>query len=135
MKATAERPKSEMAQMNTRIDRRLKERGDAALARAGFTPSQAVRALWEFAAEHEYEPEAIEQALSPNQSQNVKRDETIAVKLQDLEDIQKACSELLKNIKQRTGMTSLPLETLPCKELRDLAYERRIKEWEHACQS
>lgn len=135
MEATAERPKSEMAQMNTRIDRRLKERGDAALARAGFTPSQAVRALWEFAAEHEYEPEVIEQALSPNQSQNVKRDETIAVKLQDLEDIQKACSELLKNIKQRTGMTSLPLETLPYKELRDLAYERRIKEWEHACQS
>lgn len=135
MKATAERPKSEMAQMNTRIDRRLKERGDAALARAGFTPSQAVRALWEFAAEHEYEPEAIEQALSLNQSQDVKHDEEIAVKLQGLEDIQKACSELLKNIKQQTGMTSLPLETLPYKELRDLAYERRIKEWEHACQS
>ena len=36
-------------QMNTRIDRTLKREGDAALAAAGFTPSQAVRALWEIA--------------------------------------------------------------------------------------
>lgn len=35
-----------MAQMNTRISRSLKERGDAALEKAGMTPSQAVRKLW-----------------------------------------------------------------------------------------
>ena len=33
-------------QMNTRIDPKLKERGDVALAEIGLTPSQAVRALW-----------------------------------------------------------------------------------------
>ena len=40
---------TEMAQMNTRISRSLKERGDAALEKAGMTPSQAVRKLWDFA--------------------------------------------------------------------------------------
>lgn len=35
-------------QMNVRIDRQLKEAGDAVLAHIGMTPSQAVRALWEY---------------------------------------------------------------------------------------
>lgn len=133
MEATVGRPKSELTQMNTRIDRKLKERGDAALARAGFTPSQAVRALWKFAVRHEYEPEAIEQALSLEQSQDIENDDEIIAKLQDLESVQKACSKLLENIKQQTGVTSLPLETLSYKELRDLAYEDRIEEWERTC--
>lgn len=38
-------------QMNVRIDEELKERGDAVFARAGFTPSQVVRAAWEYADE------------------------------------------------------------------------------------
>lgn len=36
-------------QMNVRIDRELKREGDAALATVGYTPSQAVRLLWEIA--------------------------------------------------------------------------------------
>lgn len=50
-------------QVNTRIDRSLKERGDAALKRAGYSPSQAVRTLWEFAAKHQHNPKAIQEAL------------------------------------------------------------------------
>lgn len=53
-----------MVQMNTRIDRDLKQRGDAALAQAGFSPSEAVRALWEFAAAHRHEPQTVAQILS-----------------------------------------------------------------------
>ena len=34
-------------QINIRMDRSLKEAGDAALAQIGLNPSQAVRALWE----------------------------------------------------------------------------------------
>ena len=52
-----------MVQMNTRIDADLKQRGDEALKRAGFTPSQAIRALWEYAANHTLEPQAIRRAL------------------------------------------------------------------------
>lgn len=53
-----------MVQMNTRIDQDLKRRGDAALAQAGFSPSEAVRALWEFAAAHEHEPKTVARVLS-----------------------------------------------------------------------
>ena len=35
------------AQINVRLDRALKEAGDAELARMGISPSQIVRALWE----------------------------------------------------------------------------------------
>ena len=38
---------SAMAQINVRIDRELKEKGDAELARLGISPSEAVRSLWE----------------------------------------------------------------------------------------
>ena len=48
---------TEMAQMNTRISRSLKERGDAALEKAGMTPSQAVRKLWDFAARNSHNPQ------------------------------------------------------------------------------
>ena len=34
------------AQINVRLDADLKRSGDAALSKAGMTPSQAVRALW-----------------------------------------------------------------------------------------
>ena len=34
-------------QMNVRIDEDVKARGDEVFARAGFTPSQVVRAVWE----------------------------------------------------------------------------------------
>ena len=39
-----------MTQMNVRIDAETKKQGDRALARIGLSPSEAVRALWEFAA-------------------------------------------------------------------------------------
>ncbi len=39
---------SRPVQMNVRMDRGLKDAGDAVLARLGMTPSQAVRALWEY---------------------------------------------------------------------------------------
>lgn len=57
-------PSTSMVQMNTRIDADLKQRGDAVLERAGYSPSEAVRALWTFAVAHEVEPQAIPKALA-----------------------------------------------------------------------
>lgn len=68
MDATLERARSESTQMNIRIGRALKERGDRALSRAGYTPSQAVRALYEFAVRHETEPEAVAAVLADGRS-------------------------------------------------------------------
>lgn len=46
-------------QFNTRLERSLKQAGDAVLKRAGYTPSQAVRALWRKAAGCAENPQAI----------------------------------------------------------------------------
>lgn len=43
---------SRPVQMNVRIDRQLKEAGDAVLAHIGMTPSQAVRELWQYLTEN-----------------------------------------------------------------------------------
>ncbi len=62
----AERKRGDTAMVNVRMARSLKERGDAALAKAGFTPTSAVRAVWEFAADHEGEPEKVRRLLEPD---------------------------------------------------------------------
>lgn len=54
---------TDAVQMNTRISRALKDNGDAALERAGYSPSQAVRKLWEFAARNAHNPRAIQNLL------------------------------------------------------------------------
>ena len=51
---------SDTVQINARISRPLKERGDAALERAGYSPSQAIRKLWDFAANNAHNPRAIQ---------------------------------------------------------------------------
>lgn len=44
------------AQMNVRMERALKDGGDLGFSRAGYTPTQAVRALWGFAQRHAGDP-------------------------------------------------------------------------------
>lgn len=50
---------TETVQFNTRMERSLKQDGDAALKIAGYTPSEAVRALWRKAAKRAENPRAI----------------------------------------------------------------------------
>ena len=46
-------------QMNTRIDSGLKAQGDAALAELGYSPSEAVRLMWGFAARNRHNRSAL----------------------------------------------------------------------------
>ena len=52
-----------MVQMNTRIESDVKRRGDAVFANLGLTPSDVVRAVWEYAANHSEAPAVLAQAL------------------------------------------------------------------------
>ncbi len=52
-------------QINVRIDRSLKDAGDAALLDAGVTPSEAIRALWELAVRCKEAPGALRDLLFP----------------------------------------------------------------------
>ena len=51
------------AQINVRLDRSLKERGDAALSQIGLSPSAAVRLLWSRAAERGESLSAVRRVL------------------------------------------------------------------------
>lgn len=53
----------EAAQMNVRLDRALKQSGDAVIATRGYTPSRVVRALWEYLSVHDELPAALERVL------------------------------------------------------------------------
>ena len=48
---------NESTQLNTRIDARVKREGDAVFARFGLTPSLVVRAVWNYAIDHQRPPE------------------------------------------------------------------------------
>lgn len=53
------------AQMNIRMDASLKSSGNAAIAKLGFTPSQVVRALWEYIVVQGALPTALASSLRP----------------------------------------------------------------------
>ena len=52
-----------LTQMNVRMGARLKQTGDDALSSIGFTPTQAVRALWKYAAQRGEALEEVKQFL------------------------------------------------------------------------
>ncbi len=51
-------------QMNIRLDAALKENGDMVFSQAGYTPTQAVRLLWEFAQRNVGKPEQMRELLN-----------------------------------------------------------------------
>lgn len=62
-------------QMNTRINEKLKSAGDAAFESVGFTPTRAVRTLWEFAARNKHDREAIEDLLHQLEGESASEEE------------------------------------------------------------
>lgn len=61
-------------QMNVRIDDELKAAGDSALAEAGYTPSCAVRLLWQRVSDMQGRPEQIVDLLDPRRQTGVEAD-------------------------------------------------------------
>lgn len=57
-----------ITQMNVRIGSQLKQAGDDALSSIGFTPTQAVRALWKYAAQRGEALEEVKRFLSKAES-------------------------------------------------------------------
>ena len=53
-----------ITQMNVRIDEELKRSGDAVFMEAGLTPSEVVRSVWEYAAQHGEAPAIVTRALA-----------------------------------------------------------------------
>ncbi|MGQ5426067.1 hypothetical protein ACULPM_03355 [Thermophilibacter sp. ZX-H3] len=65
MPGTTAAPLARQMQMNTRIDATLKEAGDAVLARLGYSPSAAVRGLWQFVVDHQDDAASVRKVIEP----------------------------------------------------------------------
>lgn len=65
MPGTIAAPLARQTQMNTRIDATLKEAGDAVLARLGYSPSAAVRGLWQFVVDHQDDAASVRKVIEP----------------------------------------------------------------------
>ena len=65
MPGTIAAPLARQTQMNTRIDAALKEAGDAVLARLGYSPSAAVRGLWQFVVDHQGDAASVREVIAP----------------------------------------------------------------------
>lgn len=68
-----------MTQMNIRIDDGVKSRGDEVFARYGFTPSQAVRALWEHADKEGEVPPFMRSSLNADAAAAAERQRKLAL--------------------------------------------------------
>ena len=108
------------AQLNTRINQDLKQRGDAAFAEAGLTSSEAIRLLYTFAAEHRHEPELIVQRLS-NES-----DEERAKRERGLSAIRRG-RHLFDEALAQLGIDNPDPEilTMPYDQLKELAFAEK----------
>lgn len=110
------------SQVNVRISQALKDEGDAAFAAAGITPSEAIRMLYEFAAEHKQRPQAIRKALSPAE-EDPHRLEEQRVKAERFSDAQ----QIVPNFLSKRGIARPHPEIIdmPYKRLRELSYAEK----------
>lgn len=114
------------AQINVRLDADLKRSGDAALSRAGMTPSQAVRALWRLAASLADRPGALQDILSPGRARAEQREREKAAK-HKLELIDQG-SQLFAAVCRESGIDLAKVQPSDNEELKRNAYADRYGE-------
>lgn len=107
-------------QMNVRLDEDLKKKGDSAFSKAGITPSEAVRALWQFAIDHASEPSAIAKQVS--ELQNAESEEDALKRQQRI----RAASAMYESVdaffaQRGASLLNLKLEPLPDEALYEQA--------------
>lgn len=112
-----------MTQINTRISAVLKERGEAGFAAANMTSSEAIRLLYEFAAAHTQQPEALRSALSLDDEAHAERE---VARRRRIEGFAQA-GQLVPSFLEEAGAVQVDpsLANAPYKRLKELAYAER----------
>lgn len=118
---------TDTVQINARISRSLKERGDAALERAGYSPSQAIRKLWDFAANNAHNPRAI-QSLFEAEEDDAARIEADEERARRREAMRKDMN-IVADAYERAGIKPSDWTTnASYEEMRDYALLERLRE-------
>lgn len=105
-----------MIQLNTRIEAATKAQGDAVLLRNGYTPSQAVRALWMHIAETQHVPPFMEP-----ESEN---------RPMDSSSIAQRGFGLATSLAQEAGLAVSYAGDVPYSQLEDETYDELLDEYE-----
>ena len=113
-------------QMNTRIDEATKERGDAVFAEIGYSPSQVVRIVWQFAADNAYDPGAVRRRLESMTSEGT-RAKRLEQKMQAISRSESLYEAMLAECGQMPGgvVIAPELDAASNEVLHELAFEGR----------
>ena len=109
-------------QLNVRMDASLKAAGDAAASQCGWTPTQLVRALWEYLAVHDCPPVALQPAL--NQARFNETCERADAPTREL-----VGHELVDSFYERFGYPKPAVEQLDYDALRAAAAREQYGDW------
>ena len=112
-------------QMNTRIDEKLKAEGDAAFAEFGYSPSEAVRLMWGFAARNRLNRRKIAEVI-----QQLKDPCEVDAERKAKEQLQREAEEwaasipaLVQQFFDEFGIDRSKRKPLTCEEMDDLLSE------------
>lgn len=112
-----------MTQMNTRIDEAAKSRGDAVFASMGLTPSDVVRAVWEYACEHGDAPAIVAEALRAPREASPDLERSFKLAVAD------SASNLVAHYRRNRGASPLDqLDVIDYKSLKTQAWEEKLSE-------
>ena len=111
------------AQLNVRMDPLLKAAGDAGLADIGFSPSEAVRALWTLAARRGKDAMQVKKLLSA--ASNTVAEET-AVEEPDVPDVLRRGWNIVPEGMAKLGITLKPRSDTP-ESYEDMLYAEYLE--------
>lgn len=109
-------------QMNIRMDSALKASGNAAIAKLGYTPSQVVRALWEFVSVQDALPGSLARILQGAPSSN-------AAHNQNELDRASEGAGIISSFYEQVGIEEPSEGALDYDELRELAAAEQLEKW------
>jgi RHH-type rel operon transcriptional repressor/antitoxin RelB len=112
--------------MNIRIEETLKNDGDLAFGAIGYTPTRAVRALWQFAEQNRHNPAAIREIIDRLEGTSG----SSAEEPQDVHALVARGPELFRQALATTGIPSGgKAAEIPYEELLTAAYEEKQQGW------
>lgn len=107
-------------QMNIRMDSALKTSGNAVIAELGYTPSQVVRALWEFATVQGTLPPALTRLLRDDRGVNA---------TDGTPDRASEGTALVSSFYRQVGIEEPADSPIDYDELRELAAAEQLEKW------
>ena len=111
------------AQLNVRMDPLLKAAGDAGLADIGFSPSEAVRALWTLAARRGKDAMQVKKLLAT--ASNTVAEEAV-VEEPDVPDVLRRGWNIVPEGMAKLGITLKPRSDTP-ESYEDMLYEEYLE--------